>query len=80
VFYFPPLAEGLLKVNPEQTQSTELIYKNTNNHTVKGARGKVLFDSQNDIYASQLSCDASPEVYIFVTSNLPNDKSASQQP
>jgi hypothetical protein len=29
--------------------------------TVKGARGKVSFDSQNDKLASQLSCEASPE-------------------
>jgi hypothetical protein len=28
------------------------------------ARGKVSFDSQNDKYASHLSCDASPEVYL----------------
>jgi hypothetical protein len=32
-------------------------------HTVKGSRGEVSFDSQKDKYASQLSCDASPEVY-----------------
>jgi hypothetical protein len=33
-------------------------------YTVKGSRGKVSFDSQNDKYASQLSCDASPEAYL----------------
>jgi hypothetical protein len=33
-------------------------------HTVKGARGKVSFDSQNDKYASQLSSDASLEAYL----------------
>jgi hypothetical protein len=33
-------------------------------HTVKGSRGKVLFDSQNDEYASQLSRDAAPEAYL----------------
>jgi hypothetical protein len=33
-------------------------------YTVKGARGKVSFDSQTDKYASQLSSDASPEVYL----------------
>jgi hypothetical protein len=32
--------------------------------TVKGARRQVTFDSQNDKYASQLSCDASPEAYL----------------
>jgi hypothetical protein len=32
--------------------------------TVKGARGKVSFDSQNDKYASQLSCEASPKAYL----------------
>jgi hypothetical protein len=32
--------------------------------TVKGVRGKVSFDSQNDTFASQLSCDASPEAYL----------------
>jgi hypothetical protein len=32
--------------------------------TVKGARGKVSFDSQTDKYASQLSSDASPEAYL----------------
>jgi hypothetical protein len=29
-------------------------------YTVKEVRGKVSFDLQNDKYASQLSCDASP--------------------
>jgi hypothetical protein len=33
-------------------------------YTVKGSRGEVSFDSQKDKYASQLSCDASPEVYL----------------
>jgi hypothetical protein len=33
-------------------------------HTVKGVRGKVSFDSQNDKYATQLSCDASPEAFL----------------
>jgi hypothetical protein len=33
-------------------------------YTVKGARGKVSFDSQNDKYASELSSDASPEAYL----------------
>jgi hypothetical protein len=33
-------------------------------HTVKGVRGKVSFDSQNDKYASKLSCDASPKAYL----------------
>jgi hypothetical protein len=32
-------------------------------YTVKGSRGEVSFDQQKDKYASQLSCDASPEVY-----------------
>jgi hypothetical protein len=32
--------------------------------TVKEVRGKVSFDSQNDKYASQLSCDASHEAYF----------------
>jgi hypothetical protein len=31
---------------------------------VKGARGKVSFYSQNDKYASQFSCDASPDAYL----------------
>jgi hypothetical protein len=31
---------------------------------VKEVQGKVSFDSQNDKYASQLSCDASPEAYL----------------
>jgi hypothetical protein len=34
------------------------------NHTVKGSRGEVSFDSQKDKYASQLSCDASSEAYL----------------
>jgi hypothetical protein len=33
-------------------------------YTVKVVRGKVLFDSQNDKYASQLSGDDSPEAYL----------------
>jgi hypothetical protein len=33
-------------------------------YTVKEVRGKVSFDSQNDKYTSQLSCDASPEAYL----------------
>jgi hypothetical protein len=33
-------------------------------YTVKVVRGKVSFDSQNDKYASQLSCDASPEAHL----------------
>jgi hypothetical protein len=32
--------------------------------TVKGVHGKVSFDSQNDKYDSQLSCDASPGAYL----------------
>jgi hypothetical protein len=36
----------------------------TEDHTVKEARGKVSFDSQNDKYASQFSCDASSEGYL----------------
>jgi hypothetical protein len=32
-------------------------------YTVKGARGKVSFDSQNDKY-TQLSCDTSSEAYL----------------
>jgi hypothetical protein len=32
-------------------------------YTVKGTRGKVSFESQYKKYASQLSCDASPEMY-----------------
>jgi hypothetical protein len=54
-------------------------------HTVKGARGKVSFDSQTDKYASQLSSDASPEAYlslrkmksVFVVLELRCDKYAS---
>jgi hypothetical protein len=54
-------------------------------NTVKGARGKVLFDSQSDEHASQLSSDASPEAYlslrkmksIFVILKLRCDKYAS---
>jgi hypothetical protein len=42
-------------------------------YTVKGARGKVSFDSQNDKYASKLSCYASPEAYLsHLTSNMTN--------
>jgi hypothetical protein len=33
-------------------------------YTVKGARGKVSFDSQTDQYVSQLSSDASPDAYL----------------
>jgi hypothetical protein len=33
-------------------------------YTVKEVRGKVSFYSQNGKYASQLSCDASPEAYL----------------
>jgi hypothetical protein len=33
-------------------------------YTVKVVQGKVSFDSQNDKYTSQLSCDASPEAYL----------------
>jgi hypothetical protein len=33
-------------------------------YTVKGARGKVSMDSQNDKYASQLSSDTSSEAYL----------------
>jgi hypothetical protein len=55
--------------------------------TVKGARGKVLFDSQTDEYASQLSRDASPEAYlslrklksVFVILKLRCDKYASRE-
>jgi hypothetical protein len=51
--------------------------------TVKGARGKVSFDSQNDKYASKLSSDASPEAYLslrklkFVILEVRCDKYAS---
>jgi hypothetical protein len=45
-------------------------------YTVKGARGKVSFDSQNAKYAKQLSCDASLEVYlshlIYQMTNAPH--------
>jgi hypothetical protein len=40
------------------------IYLFVYQYTVKGARGKVSFDSQNDKYASKLSSDASPEAYL----------------
>jgi hypothetical protein len=33
-------------------------------YTVKWSRREVSFDSQNGKYASQLSCDASPEAYL----------------
>jgi hypothetical protein len=51
--------------------------------TVKGARGKVSFDSQTDKYASQQSSDASPEAYlslrksVFVILEVRCDKYAS---
>jgi hypothetical protein len=53
--------------------------------TVKGARGKLSFDSQTDKYASQLSTDAPPEAYlsrrkmksVFVILELGCDKYAS---
>jgi hypothetical protein len=42
-------------------------------HTVKGARGKVWFDSLNIKYASKLSCYASPEAYLsHLTSKMTN--------
>jgi hypothetical protein len=33
-------------------------------YSVKGVWGEVSFDSQNDKYASHLSCDASSEAYL----------------
>jgi hypothetical protein len=33
-------------------------------YTEKGFRGKISFDAQNGKYASQLSCDASPDAYL----------------
>jgi predicted ferric reductase len=50
-----------------QSYSTDLfaaILASAYIYTVKGSRGKVSFDSQNDKYASQLSSDASPEAYL----------------
>jgi hypothetical protein len=42
-------------------------------HTVKGARGKVSFDSLNVKYASKLFCYASPEAYLsHLTSKITN--------
>jgi hypothetical protein len=42
-------------------------------YTVKGARGKVSFDSPNVKYASKLSCYASPEAYLsHLTSKITN--------
>jgi hypothetical protein len=59
-------------------QKLKLLHR----YTVKGARGKVSFDSQTDIYASQLSSDASPEEYwkmksVFVILEVRCDKYAS---
>jgi hypothetical protein len=39
-------------------------WSKTGLYTVKGAKGKVSFDSQNDKYASKLSSDASPEAFL----------------
>jgi hypothetical protein len=49
------------KKNRESLHCNIIIYFS---HTVKVVRGKVSFDSQNDIYTSQLSWDASPEAYL----------------
>jgi hypothetical protein len=46
------------------TSSNQEIFLPYFHYTVKGARGKVSFDSQNDKYASQLSCEASPEASL----------------
>jgi hypothetical protein len=40
-------------------------------HTVKGARGKVWFDSLNIKYSSKLSSEASPEAYLSHLTVLP---------
>jgi hypothetical protein len=43
------------------------------NNTVKGAQGKVSFDSLNVKYDSKLSCYASPEAYLsHLTSKITN--------
>jgi hypothetical protein len=42
------------------------LWQSADYRTVKGARGKVSFDSQNDKYASQLFSDASPEAYLLL--------------
>jgi hypothetical protein len=43
-------------------------------NTEKGSRREVTFDSQNGKYASQLSCGASSEAYLYlrVVKPLPN--------
>jgi hypothetical protein len=66
----------------EVTSSSHIINGVTNDlvsYTVKGARGKVSFDSQIDKYASQLSSDASPEAHlsVFVILEVRCDKYAS---
>jgi hypothetical protein len=52
------------KKTPNLLNSYDEIQHRLLYNTVKGARGKVSFDSQNDKYASQLSCDASSEAYL----------------
>jgi hypothetical protein len=55
-----PILSSNEKLNFSHVENSGLAVYNT----VKGTRGKVSFDSQNDKHASQLSCDASPEVYL----------------
>jgi hypothetical protein len=51
----------------------KIITLTFNHYTVKGARGKISFDSLNVKYASKLSCYASPEAYLsHLTSKITN--------
>jgi hypothetical protein len=52
------IGESVIPLGIASTGKRTLLY------TVKGARGKVSFDSQTDKYASQLSNGASPEAYL----------------
>jgi hypothetical protein len=67
--YTAPVAIRITKFSscPGRLWTWFYLEKGKGWHTVKELRGKVSFDSQHDKYASQLSCDASPEAYIFVT-------------
>jgi hypothetical protein len=54
-------------MNAERRPNNFFLWADTHTShciTVKDVLVKLSFDSQNDKYASQLSCDASPEAYL----------------
>jgi hypothetical protein len=68
LFYIPPTynINYILRIWLNKSCTWFKSPSKTNAYTVKGARGKVSFDSLTDKYASQLSNDASSEAYLSI--------------